>query len=181
MKNIITLLTITALLCSCAGYEPRTPWGKKALAWWQGPATQAKVETVKELVVSFAISSSLAALSQYASGGKLDFQKIALAGGVSTLYTGASKIRQLQGTYQVLDPEATAKLLEEGGASKDIANKLAGQLTENAGKYLELYLKEHGFPATSEEYLSLANSAAELNAAGLDKAALIVETATTNP
>ena len=103
-------------------------------------------------------------MQQYAGGGKIDYQKIAVSGGIATLYQQASNIRQLQGTNQVLDPEATARLLEQGGTSEEIARKLALQLFENASALI----KAGASP----------NQAAEVNAAGLDKAALIVATVT---
>jgi hypothetical protein len=166
MKNLLLKLSLAALLFTgCAGYEAKTQIGKNVVAWWKDPGTQARLESGARYAVqagtSFAISAGLAALQQYVGGGPIDYGKIAMAGGVGTLYTQASYIRQLQGTHQVIDPIATAKLLEEGGTSQEIAKALAENLIANT-------------KALSERGLSF-DQAAEINAAGLDKAAAMLE------
>lgn len=167
MKKALVVLTVTAtLLSGCVGYQPKTELGKNVVAWWNKPSTQEGVQHVVQAGTSFAISAGLAALQQYIGGGPIDYGKIALAGGVGTLYTQASYIRQLQGTAQVLDPIATAKLLEEGGTSKEIATALAENLIANT----EAIVRESRYTLT-------ASQAAEINAAGLDKAAAILEAA----
>ena len=159
MKTILTLIISISFLTAC-----QTPFGKATKAWWEKPSTQAGVGYAVQSGTQFAVNAGLAALQQYAGGGKIDYQKIAVSGGIATLYQQASNIRQLQGTNQVLDPEATARLLEQGGTSEEIARKLALQLFENASALI----KAGASP----------NQAAEVNAAGLDKAALIVATVT---
>jgi hypothetical protein len=133
------------------------------VAWWKKPSTQEGVQHVIEAGTSFAVSAGLAALQQYVGGGPIDYGKIALAGGVGTLYTQASYIRQLQGTDQVLDPVATAQLLEQGGAPSEIARALAKKLVMNT----QAIVRESGYALT-------ASQAAEVNAAGLDKAAAVL-------
>lgn len=165
MKNLVSIAVSIALLVGCAGYEPRTDFGKDVVAWWHAPSTQEGVKVAKQAALTFAVTAGLAALQQYAGGGQIDYGKIAMAGGVATLYTQASAIRRLQGTVQVLDPEATARLLQEGGTPKEISRELAAQLFENASALIAA-----GVPA---------DDAAEINAAGLDKAAGYIEVAQT--
>lgn len=132
--------------------------------WWKSPATQTGVFYAEQAASQFAINAALAALQQYAGGGKLNYQQIAVTGGINTLYMQANNIRQLQGTAQVIDPVATARLLEQGGTSQEISQKLAQQLFDNASALIAAGASP--------------NSAAEVNAMALDKAAAIVTAAT---
>jgi hypothetical protein len=167
MKKVLVVLTITAaLLSGCVGYQPKTGLGKNVVAWWNKPSTQEGVEFAKQAALNFAINAGLAALQQYAGGGPINYQQIALQGGIATLYSQASNIRQLQGTAQVFDPTATAQLLEQGGTPEEISRKLAAALVENS----KALMQQSGYTLTASE-------AAEISAAGLDRAAVIVQTA----
>lgn len=146
-------------LASCA-YQPRTQFGKSIIAWWGSPSTQLGLQYVEQAATQFAINAGLAALQQWAGGGKINYQQIAVQGGISTLYQQASNIRQLQGTALVLDPVATAQLLEQGGTPEEISRKLAMELFDNATALIVAG--------------ATPNQAAEVNAAALDKAAAIV-------
>jgi hypothetical protein len=165
MKKYFCLALAGMLLVGCAGYQPKTQLGKYVIAWWAKPSTQEGVHYVTQAATNFAINAGLAALQQYAGGGPINYQTIALQGGISTLYQQAANIRQLQGTHQVLDPAATAMLLEQGGTPEEISRKLAAALVAN-----------------TQALISRANippdQAAEINAAALDRAALILSTAT---
>lgn len=153
MKNLLAIILCLSI-SSCA--STRT--------WWEKPATQAGVAYAVQVGTQFAVNAGLAALQQYVGGGKINYQQIAVQGGIGTLYMQASNIRQLQGTAQVLDPVATARLLEQGGTPEEISRKLAAQLFKNA----TALIKAGANP----------NQAAEINARGLDKAALVVQIAT---
>lgn len=170
MKNriakILVALTLVSSFAGCAGWQPKTNFGKAVVAWWEKPETQERVADAAVLARNYAINFALTALSQWAAGEEWDLQKVAVQGGVATLYQSASKIRQLQGTTQVLNPELTAQLLEQGGTSKEISQKLAGALVENAEALL------------AKNWWLTPDQAAEVNAAGLDRAAQLVETAT---
>lgn len=155
MKTIVTLIISIVFLTSC-----QTPFGKATKAWWERPATQAGVNYAVQAGTQFAVNAGLAALQAYAGGGKMDYKQIAMQGGISTLYQQASNIRQLQGTALVLDPVATAMLLEQGGTTEEISRGLALQLFENA----TALIKAGADP----------NQAAEVNAAGLDRAAVVL-------
>ena len=155
---------ITAILCFSLS-ACQTPLGKSVSSWWAKPATQQGLAYAEQAATQFAINAALAALQQWAGGGKLNYQQIAVQGGISTLYMQASNIRQLQGTTQVLDPVATAKLLQAGGTPEEISRKLAGELATNAQALVTAGLTP--------------NAAAEVNAAALDKAAVVVKTITT--
>jgi hypothetical protein len=163
MKNYIILLVGVAMLTSCADYQPKTQFGRNAKAWWNKPATQQGVQYIEQAALSFAVNAGMAAIEQYAGTGELDLGKadtykaIALKGGIATLYSQASNIRQLQGTAQVVDPVATAQLLEQGGTSEEISRKLAAELFLNASALIQRGISP--------------DQAAEVNAAGLDKAA----------
>lgn len=157
MKNRILGLVAVVLISGCAWYQPKTQFGKNLVAWWNKPETQQVVEGARHLALQYAVNVGLAAVQAYAGGEKVTFQDVALQGGVATLYTQASYIRQLQGTSQVLDPVATAQLLEQGGTSEEISRKLAGQLFENASALIRLGVAP--------------DEAAEIQAAGLDEAA----------
>jgi len=165
MKLPKLLVVVIAILSFAGcGYQPKTKVGKDMAAWWGAPSTQRTLDYVQTAATQFAINAGLAALQQWAGGGKIDYQKIAVQGGISTLYQQASNIRQLQGTAQVLDPNATAKLLEQGGTPEHISRKLAEQLFNNATALIIAG--------------ATANEAAEVNASGLDAAAALLETKT---
>lgn len=161
MKNPSIILLSCLVILNVVACQ--TPFGKATRAWWESPATQSGLHYATQAATQFAVNAGLAALQQYAGGGKLDYQKIAMQGGISTLYQQASNIRQLQGTAQVLDPVATARLLEQGGTSEEISRKLARQLFENASALIL---------AGADP-----NQAAEVNAAALDAAAAKVAAA----
>ena len=110
--------------------------------------------------MQFAVNASLAALQQWAGGGKMDYTRIAVDGGINTLWQQSANIRQLQGTSQVLDPVATARLLEAGGTPEAISRKLAEQLFDNATALIRAGMDP--------------DSAAEVNAAGIDAAAFFL-------
>jgi hypothetical protein len=156
------LQPLAFILCFCL-VACATPFGKSVSAWWSAPATQTGIAYAEQAATQFAVNAALAALQQYAGGGKMNLQQIAVTGGISTLYQQASNIRQLQGTAQVLDPVATARLLEQGGTPKEISQKLADDLFRNATKMILAG--------------ATPNAAAEVNAAALDKAAAIVASA----
>ena len=161
MKSITSFLLgiIWVYLVGCS-----TPIGKSVDKWWKSPTTQTGVYYAEQAATQFAINAALAALQQYAGGGKLNYQQIAVSGGINTLYMQANNIRQLQGTAQVIDPVATARLLEQGGTSQEISQKLAQQLFDNASALISAGASP--------------NAAAEVNAMALDKAAAIVTAAT---
>ena len=163
MKYHIKPLLAIILVLTLAACQ--TPLGKSAASWWNKPATQQGIAYAEQAATQFAVNAALAALQQYAGGGKLNYQQIAVQGGISTLYQQASNIRQLQGTTQVLDPVATAQLLQAGGTPEEISRKLAGELAANAQALVQAGLSP--------------NQAAEVNAAALDKAAVVVKTITT--
>ena len=162
MKKLLALTLVLAL----AGCSTFAAAGKSISSWWSKPSTQQGVAYAEQAATQFAINAGLAALQAYAGGGKIDYQQIALQGGISTLYMQASNIRQLQGTAAVLDPVETARLLEQGGTPEQISRKLAAELAANANA---LILQTGITP----------NQAAEINAAALDKAAVVVKTITT--
>lgn len=168
MKTLIALtLTVTlALTSGCASWQPKTAFGRNAKAWWQSPATQQGIAMAEQAATQFVINSALIALQQYAGGQKLDFQEIAAKGGIATLYTQAGNIRTLQGTAQVLDPIATAQILEQGGTTEQMSRKLAGTLFESATVLIRAGLTP--------------DRAAEVNAAALDSAAALVSSETSN-
>ncbi|MEI6395051.1 MAG: hypothetical protein WCT12_28575 [Verrucomicrobiota bacterium] len=160
-RNLLLAVCLCFSLSAC-----QTPFGKSVSAWWAKPATQQGVACAEEAATQFAVNAALAALQQWAGGGKLNYQQIALQGGISTLYMQASNIRQLQGTSLVLDPVATAQLLQQGGTPEEISRKLATELVANANA---LILQTGITPS----------QAAEINAAALDKSAVVVKTITT--
>ena len=161
-RNAIVTIILCFSLIGC-GYQPKTQFGKSVAAWWGAPATQNGVAMAEQAAMQFAVNAGLAALQQYAGGGKIDYKQIAVQGGISTLYQQASNIRQLQGTSMVLDPVATARLLEAGSTPEEISRKLAQELFNNASALIVSG--------------ATPNQAAEVNAAGLDKAAVLVATA----
>ncbi len=169
MKNtllkLLTLALAALLISGCAGYQPKTSLGKNVVAWWAKPSTQDGVEYLTGLATNFAINAGLAALQQYAGGGPVNYHQIAVQGGISTLYQQASNIRQLQGTHQILDPVATARLLEQGGTPEQISRKLAADLVANTKALMDAA----NLPP---------DQAAEINAAALDRAALMLANAT---
>lgn len=170
MKAFFSTVLLIALLLTfpaCASYQPRSAFGRSAKAWWTSPATQHGIALAEQAATQFAVNAALAALQQWAGGGKLDYKQIAVQGGISTLYQQAANIRQLQGTAAVLDPVATAELLEQGGTPEEISRKLAGQLFDNAAALIRSGVTP--------------DTAAEINAAALDHAAAIVETSTSLP
>jgi hypothetical protein len=165
--NLQPLAFILCLSLSACGYQPRTQFGRNVAAWWGQPGTQQGVAVAEQAAMQFAVNAGLAALQAYAGGGKINLQQIAVQGGISTLYQQASNIRQLQGTAQVLDPVATAQLLQQGGTPEEISRKLAQQLFDNATALIVAGASP--------------NQAAEVNASGLDQAAVIVKTSVNNP
>lgn len=158
---------ILLLALSSCGYQPRTQFGRDAAAWWGQPGTQQCLAVAEQAAMQFAVHAGLAALQSYAGGGKINLREIAVQGGISTLYQQASNIRQLQGTSQVLDPVATAQLLQQGGTPEEISRQLAQQLFDNA----TALIVSGASP----------NQAAEVNAAALDRAAGIVKTSVNDP
>lgn len=158
---IAGLLSASLLLSGCASV------GSKVSAWWNAPATQNNVHLAEQVAFNFAVNVGLSALQSYANGGKVDLQSAALAGGINTLYSQASSLRQLQGTDLVLDPVATAQVLQNGGGSKVISEAMAAQIIDNARA-----LVNKGVPA---------DRASEINAAGLDAAAAGVQEVPDSP
>lgn len=148
-------MIVALVMCGCA-----SPVGVRVASWWNAPATRAGVAYAEQAAMQFAVNAGLAALQQWAGGGKIDYRRIAVTGGISTLYQQASNIRQLQGTAQVLDPVATARLLEQGGTPEEVSRRLAQELFDNATVLIKSGLSP--------------NAAAEVNAAGLDRAAAVV-------
>ena len=128
--------------------------------WWGKPETQEAVMRAQQVAFSFAMNAGLKALRAYAAGESIDYREVIIQSGAATLYQQASNIRQLQGTARVLDPEATAALLEQGGTNEEISQALSIQLFNNAANLIEAGLTP--------------NQAAEVNAAGLDAAAQIL-------
>ena len=165
MKNQLLALVLCLALPAC-GYQPKTQFGKSVAAWWGQPSTQQGVAIAEQAGTQFLINSALAGLQAYAGGGKIDYKQIAMQGGIATLYTSASNIRQLQGTAQVLDPVATAKLLQQGGTPEELSRKLAQEIFDNASSLIVAGASP--------------NQAAEASAAALDKAASIVASETSN-
>lgn len=161
MKN---LLLIPIICLSLAGCQTLKNAGSRIKDYWQRPATQEAFNRVVQVGFQFATNAALQALSQYARGADFKdgetYSKIGYSAGALTLYQQASSIRQLQGTAQVLDPEATARLLEAGGTPKEISRKFADQLFQNATRLIQAGLSP--------------DAAAEVNAAAIDQAALIV-------
>jgi hypothetical protein len=157
--NLILTIIICFIFTGC-----QTPFGKGVSSWWNEPATQQGIAYAEQAATQFAMNAALAALQQWAGGGKLNYQQIAVQGGISTLYMQASNIRQLQGTAQVLDPVATARLLEQGGTPEEISRRLAQELFDNATVLIKSGLTP--------------NQASEVNAAALDRAATIVKAET---
>jgi hypothetical protein len=153
--GIMRMMIVVGMVVAMAGCA--SPMGKRMSAWWNAPATQNGIHYAVQAGTQFAVQAGLAALQQYAGGGRIDYQKIAVTGGINTLYMQASNIRQLQGTSMVLDPVATARLLEQGGTPEDISRRLAQELFDNATVLIKSGLSP--------------NAAAEVNAAGLDAAA----------
>ena len=131
--------------------------------WWSSPGTQNAIAKIEQVCTQFAINAGLAALQTYAGGGKVDLQEIATVGGINTLYEQATYLRQIQGTSQVMDPIRTAQILEQGGTSKEISQKLAQELFDNATVLIRAGLTP--------------DAAVEVNAAALDKAAAKVSNA----
>ena len=161
MNKTIVIILACVSLAGC-----QTPFGQSVSSWWAKPSTQVGVAYAEQAATQFAVNAALAALQQWAGGGKLNYQQIAVQGGISTLYMQASNIRQLQGTTQVLDPVATARLLQAGGTPEEISRKLAQELVNNANALI----LESGITPSQ---------AAEVNATALDKAAVVVKTITT--
>lgn len=153
------LAIMLCLVIGC-GYQPKTDYGKAVAAWWGKESTQKVVMTAQQAATQFAVNASLAALQAWAGGGKLDVGTIATQAGINTLWQQASNLRQLQGTHQVLDPEATARLLQQGGTPEEISRALAQQLFENASALIEIGISP--------------DAASEINAAGIDSAALLL-------
>lgn len=157
--KLAALILSVAIFTGCATIKNT---GNSIGEWWKKPTTKEAVMKAQQIAFNFAIGFGIAAVQQYALGQPFDYRTVLMTQGAATLWQQASNIRQIQGTAQVLNPEATATLLQQGGTNKEIANKLALQLLENAKK-----LVDAGFTP---------DQAAEVNAAGLDAAALIVTT-----
>jgi len=158
MKKLILILTVLLTCASCTA-----PQKVAVNQWWNAPATQNAVAKIEQVCTQFAINAGLAALQTYAGGGKVDLQEIATVGGINTLYQQATYLRQIQGTAQVLDPVKTAQILEQGGTSKEISQKLAQELFDNATVLIRAGITP--------------DAAVEINAAALDKAAAQVSNA----
>lgn len=151
--RLLALLLTLAIFSGCSALQQ-----EKVSQWWNSPGTQAGKATVERLAISFAQNVALSFLQQWAGGGPIDPARLAISGGAGMLYTQANYIRDLQGTNQVLNPVAMANALEAGGTTKEISQKLAQQLYDNA------------VAAMHQANLS-PDKASELNAAGLDAAA----------
>jgi len=153
-------------------WQPKTAFGRSAKAWWNAPATQAGAQYAAGVATQYLMNAGLAAAQSYAGTGKMDSKQIFTQAGVSTLYQQASNIRQLQGTSDVLNPVATAALLDagavalttisEGGTSEEVSRKLAAQIFETATALIK-----QGYSP---------NQAAEITAAALDAAAVKLAT-----
>lgn len=159
-RFLIVAIAGLAFLASCADYQPRTSFGRSAKAWWYSPATQEGLSIATAAATKFAIHAGLAALQAYAGHEEIDLRKIAVSGGIATLYSQAASLRQLQGTAAVLDPVAAAQLMQQGGTPDEISRRLAGQLFDNATALVRSGLSP--------------DAASEVNAAGLDQAAAIL-------
>lgn len=157
MKKYLFTIAIVATLSGCATLEKT---GQSIGNWWNRPATQEAVIKAQQIAFSFAMNAGLQALRTYATGESIDYREVIIQSGAATLYQQASNIRQLQGTAQVLDPNATAALLAAGGTNKEISQALAQQLFNNASALISAGLTP--------------NQAAEVNAAGLDAAAQLL-------
>lgn len=157
MKKHIIILAIIASFTGCATLEKT---GTSIGNWWNRPATQEAVTRAQQVAFSFAMNAGLQALRSYATGQSIDYREVIIQSGAARLYQQASNIRQLQGTSQVLDPQATAALLAQGGTNDEISRALANQLFNNASVLIAAGLTP--------------NQAAEVNAAGLDAAAQLL-------
>jgi hypothetical protein len=162
LARLYTAAFMALMLCLVigCGYQPKTDYGKAVAAWWGKDSTQKVVMTAQQAATQFAGNAALATLQAWAGGGKMDVGAIATQAGINTLWMQASNIRQLQGTTQVLDPIATARLLQQGGTPEELARSLAQQLFDNASALIQL-----GIPP---------DQAVEINAAGIDAKALLL-------
>ncbi|CAN5547446.1 hypothetical protein BH09VER1_BH09VER1_24750 [soil metagenome] len=131
MRNLFFAVATIALMTGCAGYQPKTEVGKRVLAWWQKPETQEKAQIAASAAKQFLFNTGLSAATVLLNGGKIDgaqIGKLAINSGALTLYQAGSSLRQLQGTNLVLDPEATAAVLQQAGAPSDAAKQIALQV-----------------------------------------------------
>lgn len=168
MKKYIAAIIIVALsLAGCVQLQTTaSKVGGSISSWWAKPSTQQALAMAEQAATQFAMNAALVALQQYAGGGKVNMQQVAMQGGIATLYMQANGIRQLQGTSQVLDPVATAQILQQGGTTKEISQKLADELFQNATKLIQSGLTP--------------DQAAEINAAAFDKLAATITAKTTD-
>ena len=158
MKKLLAISLSLLVFAGCATIH-RT--GDSLQSWLNRPATQEALIRAQQVAFSFAMNAGLQALRSYAVGESIDYREVMIQSGAATLYQQASNIRQLQGTAQVLDPEATAALLARGGMRNDeISRAFAQQLFENASALVQAGLTP--------------NDASEINAAGLDAAAQLL-------
>ena len=157
MKRLVAIGLSLLVFTGCATIH-RT--GDSLQSWLNRPATQEAIMRAQQIAFSFAINAGLQALRSYAVDESIDYREVMIQSGAATLYQQASNIRQLQGTAQVLDPAATARLLAEGGTNKAISQALALQLFNNASNLIAAGLTP--------------NDASEINAAGLDAAAQLL-------
>lgn len=127
MKNPLLILTLVAF----TGCSTMQSTGNKFSAWWNLPATKAKVQKVEEIAFSLAINIGLAVVQQYGETGKVNLNSAAIAAGANTLYQQASALRQIQGTAQVIDPNAIAAVLESNGTASDMARQIALIIAQN--------------------------------------------------
>ncbi|CAN5353498.1 hypothetical protein BH09VER1_BH09VER1_28560 [soil metagenome] len=143
MKTTLSLLMLVLVVLQpgCATYQPKTQFGKKVAAWWNDPGTQEKVQIAGDAAGQFLFNAGLGAATVLLNGGNLDkgaLTKVAISSGALTLYQTASSLRQLQGTTQVLDPIATATVLQQTGtpsdAAKQIALQVIAQIQQNMAK-----------------------------------------------
>ena len=157
MKRLVAISLSLLVFAGCATIH-RT--GDSLQAWLNRPATREAIIRAQQVAFSFAMNAGLQALRSYAVGESIDYREVIIQSGAATLYQQASNIRQLQGTAQVLDPQATAALLAQGGTNKEISQALALELFNNAANLIAAGLNP--------------NDASEINAAGLDAAAQLL-------
>ena len=157
MKRLVAISLSLLVFAGCATIH-RT--GDSLQAWLNRPATREAIIRAQQVAFSFAMNAGLQALRSYAVGESIDYREVIIQSGAATLYQQASNIRQLQGTAQVLDPQATAALLAQGGTNKEISQALALELFNNAANLIAAGLTP--------------NDASEINAAGLDAAAQLL-------
>lgn len=136
MKNPLLAIAIAASLSltSCAQFQSA---GRSVASWWGKPETQVVVHKVQTAVFDFAFQLAINTARQYGETGKVDFQTAAITAGANTLYSQASAIRQIQGTSQVVDPVAIARILEANGTASDTARQIALVVASGASQLVK--------------------------------------------